>query len=78
MYKESGLKHCNEDMVKRVYKSLQRTKNINNNGDFIIIVTGWKSGSGYTNTLRIINALKTDEGPILGALHWAGCQKRLQ
>ncbi|XP_062613896.1 pyruvate kinase PKM-like [Saccostrea cucullata] len=57
-----------DDMDKRIYKAmaLGRKRNFIKKGDFIIIVTGWKSGSGYTNTLRIINAPETDEGPILG------------
>ncbi|XP_052695063.1 pyruvate kinase PKM-like isoform X6 [Crassostrea angulata] len=62
------LEFWTEDMDKRIYKAIAfgRDRNFIKNGDFMIIVTGWKSGSGYTNTLRIINAPETDEGPILG------------
>ncbi|XP_061190880.1 pyruvate kinase PKM-like isoform X5 [Saccostrea echinata] len=57
-----------DDMDRRIYKAmaLGRKRNFIKTGDYIIIVTGWKSGSGYTNTLRIINAPEKDDGPILG------------
>lgn len=68
MYTEPRLEFWTEDMDKRIYKAIAfgKDRNFIKNGDFMIIVTGWKSGSGYTNTLRIINAPETDEGPILG------------
>lgn len=68
IYTEPRLEFWTEDMDKRIYKAITfgRDRNFIKNGDFMIIVTGWKSGSGYTNTLRIINAPETDEGPILG------------
>lgn len=68
MYTEPRVEFWTEDMDKRIYKAIAfgKDRNFIKNGDFMIIVTGWKSGSGYTNTLRIINAPETDEGPILG------------
>lgn len=68
IYTEPRVEFWTEDMDKRIYKAIAfgRDRNFIKNGDFMIIVTGWKSGSGYTNTLRIINAPETDEGPILG------------
>lgn len=68
LYIEPRVESWTDDMDKRIYKAIAfgKDRNFIRNGDFIIIVTGWKSGSGYTNTLRIINAPETDDGPILG------------
>jgi len=55
-------------MDKRIYKgiSVARERGLVTSGDPIVIVTGWKSGSGYTNTMRLINVPETDDSPIMG------------
>lgn len=65
---EPRLEFWAEDMDKRLYKGLSvgRARGMLETGDPVVIVTGWKSGSGYTNTMRLINVPETDEGPILG------------
>lgn len=65
---EPKLEYWSEDMDKRIYKgiSVGRARGMLETGDNIVIVTGWKSGSGYTNTMRLIGVPETDEGPILG------------
>ncbi|WAR29507.1 KPYM-like protein [Mya arenaria] len=57
-----------EDMDKRIYKCIAvgRLRGFLAEGDPLVIVTGWQSGSGYTNTMRLITVPEKDEGPILG------------
>ncbi|XP_063437161.1 pyruvate kinase PKM-like isoform X4 [Mytilus trossulus] len=57
-----------EDMDKRIYKGLSvgRVRKFIKTGDPIVIVTGWKCGSGYTNTMRIISTPAKDGDPIVG------------
>jgi pyruvate kinase len=68
LYIEPRKEYWTEDMDQRIYKAMAigKERNFIKTGDFIIIVTGWKCGSGYTNTMRIINAPEKEEGPILG------------
>lgn len=68
IYIEFRVEFWIEDMDKRIYKVIVfgRDRNFIKNGDFMIIVIGWKSGLGYINILRIINVFETDEGFILG------------
>lgn len=65
---EPRMELWSDDMDKRIYKALSigRERQFIKTGDPIIIVTGWKSGSGYTNTLRLINVPESDDAPILG------------
>ncbi|XP_045183995.1 pyruvate kinase PKM-like isoform X5 [Mercenaria mercenaria] len=67
-YVEPKLEFWAEDMDKRLYKGIAvgRARGMLETGDPVVIVTGWKCGAGYTNTMRLINVPETDEGPILG------------
>lgn len=71
---EPRLENWSEDMDKRIYKSIAvgRGRGFLATGDPLVIVTGWKSGSGYTNTMRLINVPETNDGPILGTPVIAG------
>ena len=55
-------------MDKRIYKGIAvgRLRGFLRTNDPIVIVTGWKSGSGYTNTMRLLSVPETEGGPILG------------
>ena len=57
-----------EDMDKRIYKGIQvgRRRNFIKTGDPLIIVTGWRTGAGFTNTMRIVNTPEKDGDPIIG------------
>ncbi|XP_014245362.1 pyruvate kinase-like isoform X2 [Cimex lectularius] len=37
--------------------------------DQVIVVTGWKKGSGYTNTMRVISVPEKLDDPALGFMH---------
>jgi pyruvate kinase len=45
-----------QDVEMRVQKALEaaQAQGFSKKGDSIIVVTGWRAGSGNTNTLRII------------------------
>lgn len=49
-----------EDWLKDVDARVQfginhgKTRGFVNKGDSVIVVTGWKQGSGFTNTIRIV------------------------
>ena len=55
-------------MDNRIYKALAigRQRNFIKTGDPIVVVTGWRTGTGYTNTMRLINTPEDDGGPIVG------------
>jgi len=61
-------------MDKRIYKGIAvgRVRGFLGAGEPLVIVTGWKSGSGYTNTMRLIMVPENNEGPILGTPIIAG------
>ena len=60
------------DVDRRIYMGIDTgmSRGFINPGDAVVIVTGWKPGSGSTNTMRVINApdtrLKEMLDPITG------------
>lgn len=68
LYIEPKVEPWSEDMDRRIYKSIAvgRLRGFLKTNDPIVIVTGWKSGSGYTNTMRLITVPETEQGPIIG------------
>lgn len=62
-----------EDVDKRIQRALEagHDHGFISKGVPLVIVTGWKSGSGFTNTLRLINAPGRDEmTPIMSSHFW--------
>ncbi|XP_037909556.1 pyruvate kinase-like isoform X2 [Hermetia illucens] len=58
VYKEPPLPDWLKDVDARVQFGLAfaKRRQFVSKGDPVIIVTGWKQGSGFTNTMRIVNA----------------------
>lgn len=56
IYQESALGDWLKDVDARAQFGLQfgKSRNFLKSGDPVIIVTGWKQGSGFTNTMRIV------------------------
>ncbi|XP_033725049.1 pyruvate kinase PKM-like isoform X1 [Pecten maximus] len=71
-YAEPVLSEWTADVDRRIYKGIDVSmrRGFVKVGDPIVIVTGWKPGSGSTNTMRIINAVETGKidnlAPITG------------
>lgn len=67
-YAEKRESQWTDDVDRRIQRALEvgHQEGLIQKGVPIVIVTGWKSGSGFTNTLRIINApAKDDVMPIM-------------
>jgi len=67
-YEEKKESQWTDDVDKRIQRALEvgHQEGFIRKGLPVVIVTGWKSGSGFTNTLRIINAPdKDDSMPIM-------------
>ena len=54
-----------EDVDNRVCLAIKRVweKKIIESGDTVVLVTGWREGSGHTNTVRILVVPEGDEPP---------------
>lgn len=67
-YQESKLNDWTEDMDKRIFYTFDhaREQNVCKVGDNVVVVTGWRAGSGYTNTMRVVK-VETSPQPIVGA-----------
>ncbi|KAK6027258.1 pyruvate kinase, alpha/beta domain protein, partial [Ostertagia ostertagi] len=49
---------CNADNESRINHGIEfgKEKGMINKGDFVVVITGWKFGSGFNNTVRVITA----------------------
>lgn len=58
---ESTLSEWTADVDRRIYKGIQvgLDRGFLKPGDPVVVVTGWKPGSGSTNTMRVICAIDT-------------------
>lgn len=58
------------DVDRRIYKGIQSgmDRGFIQKGDPVIIITGWKPGSGSTNTMRIINAVDVANKDLLAPI----------
>ncbi|XP_061190876.1 pyruvate kinase PKM-like isoform X1 [Saccostrea echinata] len=58
------------DVDRRIYKGIQigTDRGFIQKGDPVIIITGWKPGSGSTNTMRIINAVDVAKSDLLAPI----------
>ena len=68
LYIEPKLEIWSDDMDRRIYKALDvgKLRGFIQPNDPIVIVTGWKSGSGYTNTMRLVNVPEKEDAPFFG------------
>lgn len=57
-----------KDIDNRVVHGIQfgKARGFLQSGDPIVIVTGWKKGSGYTNTIRIVYVPEKEDFSLIG------------
>ncbi|XP_048749110.2 pyruvate kinase PKM-like isoform X3 [Ostrea edulis] len=69
-YVDSIMSEWTVDVDRRIYKGIQigMDRGFVQKGDPVIIVTGWKPGSGSTNTMRVINAVDMNNKDLLAPI----------
>nr|XP_034321073.1 pyruvate kinase PKM isoform X6 [Crassostrea gigas] len=69
-YVDSVMSEWTVDVDRRIYKGIQSgmDRGFIQKGDPVIIITGWKPGSGSTNTMRIINAVDVANKDLLAPI----------
>lgn len=67
---DSVMSEWTVDVDRRIYKGIQSgmDRGFIQKGDPVIIITGWKPGSGSTNTMRIINAVDVANKDLLAPI----------
>ncbi|CAD0197273.1 unnamed protein product [Chrysodeixis includens] len=73
VYQEAAASDWLKDVDNRVQCGLKfgRSRNFIKTGDHVVVVTGWKQGSGFTNTMRVmlgraqVSFMKTPYAPVI-------------
>lgn len=70
VFSDSVMSEWTVDVDRRIYKGIQigMDRGFIQKGDPVIIITGWKPGSGSTNTMRIINAVDVANKDLLAPI----------
>lgn len=69
-YVDSVMSEWTVDVDRRIYKGIQvgMDRGFIVNGDPIVIITGWKPGSGSTNTMRVMCAIDPKSSSLLAPI----------
>ena len=67
MCADNKMNEWTADVDRRIWKAVQLAmeRNFVKSGDPIVVLTGWKPGSGSTNTMRIITATDVSDKDLL-------------
>lgn len=65
LFAEARVQDWTDDMDRRITAAIDQgwERRCISPGDLVVVVTGWRSGSGYTNTIRTIKVPGTSSLP---------------